>query len=67
MTRTPALAQGGHDGHARRVRQRQESDRGLLGDPVGVERLAGQVDPPRQAGMKRIEPRGLVLPRGRRA
>ena len=46
-------------------RPRKATER-LLGDPVGVERLAGQVDPTGQAGMQRVEPRRLVLPRGRR-
>ena len=47
------------------MRQSQESERCPLGDPVGVENFAGQVDPPSQAGMQRIQPRRLVLPRRR--
>ena len=60
-----ALAQGGHDSHARGMRQRQERERCALGDPVGVENLAGEVDPPCQAGMQHIQPRRLVLTRRR--
>ena len=60
-----ALAQGGDDGHARGMRQGQEREGCSLGDPVGVEDLAGEVDPPRQAGMQRIQPRRLVLTRCR--
>ena len=54
----------GDHGHARRMRQGQERDRGPLGDPAGIERLAGQVDPA-ASGWDEAHPAGEPRPAAR--
>ncbi len=49
------LAEFGGGGHAGGVGQAEEGDAGALGELVGVERLAGEVDPAGEAGVDGVE------------